>query len=560
MTLRIGTRGSDLALWQAHHIAERLAVEVETEIVVLQTRGDRIDDIPLTEVPGKAFFTAEIERALIDGEVDLAVHSHKDLPTENPPGLTVAAVPARGPAEERLLILPAAHDPDGVLLPLVRGARVGTSSPRRAEQLLALRPDLRIESLRGNVPTRVRKLHDGQHDAILLAAAGLQRLQLDTSDLRVFTLPPNLLVPAPAQGALAVQVRADDASTHDVCRRLLHDEPTAERIEAERMLLTRAGGGCNLPLGAYVEAVPAVNGGATRAVAMGFLGADHPRAGYLARWVRATADTPAAAVDAAMEALERGGPTFAGPLAGLRVTLVGAADDAQGSRLGRRLTGLGARVLHEAVLSVEDLDVPELAERLAGLNAGDVLAVTSRHAARRLAGLSVPAGVIVAAVGPATAEALTQVGLAPDAVGQSGARALAESLELKQGARVLFPCAESARTDLTDALVARGVQVERLVLYRTVNAAHGKPLREADARVYMSPSAVKFSRASGRELNAGQPLRVAIGETTAVALAEHGLTAQRPDPPGTEGVIAALLAARGAESDASSTATDQAQA
>ena len=152
----LGTRGSDLALWQARHVAERLAGRAEVEIVVLQTRGDRIDDIPLTQVEGKSFFTAEIEQALLERSVDLAVHSHKDLPTEGPPGLVVAAVPARADAAELLLARPEAHDVEAPLLPLRRGVRVGTSSPRRAEQLLTLRPDLVVEPMRGNVPTRVR--------------------------------------------------------------------------------------------------------------------------------------------------------------------------------------------------------------------------------------------------------------------------------------------------------------------------------------------------------------------------------------------------------------------
>ncbi|MHC4846078.1 MAG: hydroxymethylbilane synthase [Planctomycetota bacterium] len=553
MTLRIGTRGSDLALWQAHHIAERLGVEVETEIIVLKTRGDTIDDIPLTEVPGKAFFTAEIERALIEKDVDLAVHSHKDLPTESPPGLVVAAVPARGPAEERLLILPTGHDPNGALLPLRRGARVGTGSPRRAEQLLAMRPDLRIEPLRGNVPTRVRKLREGQHDAIMLAAAGLYRLELDTSDLHVVTLPPNLFVPAPAQGALAVQVREDDAATLDVCRRLLHDEDTAGLIDAERVLLARAGGGCNLPLGAYMEFAPGAEAGSGpgrgrgRVIAVAFLGADHPEAGHPARWVRSEGATPEAAADAVMDLLSARAPsgvgTGAGPLAGLCVALVGTADDEQGSGLGTRLAQLGAQPRHEAVLQVEDLDVPGLPARLAALRPGDALAVTSRHAARRLAGLSVPDGVIVAAVGPATAAALAEAGLSVDVVGHDGGRALADALELKDGARVLFPCAEAARPDLPEALSARGMPVERLVLYRTVSAARGEPVQGAAVRVYMSPSAVKSSIELGRERDAGDVVRVAIGETTATALAEQALPAVRPEMPGAEGVIAALIAA-----------------
>ena len=177
MKIRIGTRGSKLALWQAHYVRDRLqAAGAEVEIEVLVTRGDRIDDVPLQNVAGKGFFTKEIEDALLDGRVDVAVHSHKDLPVESPPGLAIAAVPERADPAERMLIAPAAHDPDAALLPLLQGVRIGTSSPRRQAQIAALRPDLEILQLRGNVPTRVKRLREGRYDAIVLAAAGLDRL------------------------------------------------------------------------------------------------------------------------------------------------------------------------------------------------------------------------------------------------------------------------------------------------------------------------------------------------------------------------------------------------
>jgi len=231
--IRIGTRGSDLALWQARHVAERLAAAgAESTLVVLETRGDRIDDVPLQSVEGKGFFTSEIEAALREKRIDLAVHSHKDLPSAPAPGLVIAAVPARASVEERLLIAPAAHAPRAHGLPLVRRARVGTSAPRRTEQLRALRADLELLPLRGNVPTRVRRLREGRYDAIVLAAAGLDRLALDLRDLIVLTLPRELLVPAPGQGALAIQTRADDEELRELCARVLADRETAVAVEA----------------------------------------------------------------------------------------------------------------------------------------------------------------------------------------------------------------------------------------------------------------------------------------------------------------------------------------
>ena len=208
--IRIGTRGSDLALWQAHHVRDLLQARGATvEIVVLKTRGDQIQNVSFDKMEGKGFFTKEIEQALLDGDVDLAVHSHKDLETTPPAGLVVAAVPPRGPVEDVVLVRPESVD---LTTPfhVQRGGVVGTSSMRRKNQLELGQPDLRIEALRGNVPTRIQKLRDGQYDAIMLAHAGVHRLELDLTDLHVHVLDPLNFVPAPAQGALALQMREGD--------------------------------------------------------------------------------------------------------------------------------------------------------------------------------------------------------------------------------------------------------------------------------------------------------------------------------------------------------------
>lgn len=255
----IGSRGSDLALWQARHVQGLLAQRtgLAADIRVIQTEGDRLPEARLAALEGKGFFTKEIEEALLAGEIDLAVHSHKDLPTVSPAGLVVAAVPPRGAAQECLLVRPEAWDPARDI-PLRAGARVGTGSARRAAQLRHARPDLILGDLRGNVPTRVAKAERGEHDAVLLALAGLERLALDTAPLqrRVFTVEQ--FVPAPAQGALAVQMRAPAAGPAGAAdRRLaeavarLHDEETARAVAAERLLLAACEGGCNLPLGAH---------------------------------------------------------------------------------------------------------------------------------------------------------------------------------------------------------------------------------------------------------------------------------------------------------------------
>ena len=529
MKVRIGTRGSDLALWQARHVAARLSAPapgeeaVETELVILQTRGDRIDDVPLTTVEGKAFFTAEIERALLEGEVDLAVHSHKDLPGELTPGLVIAAVPERAAAGERLLARRGACDDAAAFLPLAHGARVGTSSPRRAEQLLALRPDLAVVALRGNVTTRVQRLREGRYDAILLASAGLDRLELDTSDLADVALPLERIVPAPAQGALAIQAREGDLERIELCRRRLHDPRTAAAVAAERGLLAQAGGGCNLPLGVAIEELE--SGGW---IARGFLGAAHPRAGMPARWARASGPDPASAAAALFERLASDGASGVGPLDGLRVALAGSAEGP--SEIGARLEQLGARVVHERVIGFEELPADGLRERIGRLRPGDALCVTSREAARRLAGIDLPSGVVVAAVGPASARALAAAGLTAQVVGAGGARELAEGLPLAPGARVCFPCAEDARDELEATLAARGVEVERVALYRTVQQGAARLHAGIDARVYMSPSAVAAAWALERASPERSAPRLALGRTTAEALASLGAQAEPASP------------------------------
>ncbi len=251
-TLRIGTRGSDLALWQARKVAELLVARtgVHSQLVIIHTAGDRDRSRALHEVGGSGFFTKELQQALLQGEVDLVVHSLKDLPTVEPEGLVLGAVCLREDPAELLLLRPEAIG-DGPL-GLAPKAVVGTSSLRRTAQLLAWQPDVRVQPLRGNVPTRVRKLRDGQYDAILLAYAGVHRLGLDLSHLVARKLPLEVLLPAPAQGALGVEVRADDASTRELVA-TIHEPLLAQEVQAERQVLVGLGGGCHIPLAAYCQ-------------------------------------------------------------------------------------------------------------------------------------------------------------------------------------------------------------------------------------------------------------------------------------------------------------------
>lgn len=302
-SLCLGTRGSDLALWQARHVAAMLETRlgISARIEIIKTRGDRIQNVAFSKMEGKGFFTKELQEALLDGRVDLVVHSLKDLPTESPEGLEVAAIPERtNPADLLLaregLLEPAPENPMG----LPGGAILGTSSLRRAAQTLALCPDIEVKALRGNVPTRVGKLRDGGYDAILLAAAGVGRLELDLTGLDVVELRPEVMLPAPGQGALAIETRADDELTRPLKR--LHDASVADRVNAERRLLELLGGGCHLPLGCLAETT---DGGIRLQAVLGRIDEEVTSA-TLTR-VGAVAPNPTIAADACFEALDLAG-------------------------------------------------------------------------------------------------------------------------------------------------------------------------------------------------------------------------------------------------------------
>jgi hydroxymethylbilane synthase len=262
MKVRIGTRGSALALAQSTDVATRLRARGhEAELVVISTTGDRVTDREFSDVGAFGVFVRELESALLAGTVDVAVHSYKDVPSRMPAGLVIAAVPERVDVADVLLVRQSALAPEDGGLPLAQGARVGTSAMRRRALLLDARPDLELGLLRGNVPTRVRALTDGRFDAIVLAAAGLMRLARAEPEHRL-TLPvdvvtvrldPDRFVPAPSQGAIAVQVRDDDAATRAAVAPL-DDRGCRRAIAAERAALLLAEGGCTLPFGAWCAA------------------------------------------------------------------------------------------------------------------------------------------------------------------------------------------------------------------------------------------------------------------------------------------------------------------
>lgn len=247
-TVMAGTRGSRLALWQTQHVAHALEHAwpgLTCRMQRFETRGDRTPDVPLPEIGGKGLFTAELEQALHAGHIDLAVHSLKDLPTETADGLTLGAILGRTTAHDVMV----AREP-WTLETLPEGASVGTSSRRRAAQLRHHRPDLRVLPIRGNVDTRVAKVHAGAYDAAVMAAAGLERLGL--TEAITTRLPAAVMLPAPGQGALAVQCRADDAETLALLA-ALDDAADRAATTAERAFLHALGGGCATPVAAYAR-------------------------------------------------------------------------------------------------------------------------------------------------------------------------------------------------------------------------------------------------------------------------------------------------------------------
>ena len=264
--LRLGTRGSQLALWQANTVAARVAEAggPPCRIVVIKTSGDRLQEAPLSEVGGKRLFVKEIEDALLRGEIDLAVHSSKDMPAVLPDGLTIAAVLPREEPLDAVVLPVISHQPsavshqpsamtiDGLVARLGQSPSIGTGSVRRIAQLTRLFPGARFAPIRGNLDTRLRKLDEGAHDALVLAAAGLRRLGF--ANRISLALPAAACVPAPGQGIVAVEIRADDAGTRDAVVRI-DDAAAGAALVAERALVAALGGGCQTPIGALATPI-----------------------------------------------------------------------------------------------------------------------------------------------------------------------------------------------------------------------------------------------------------------------------------------------------------------
>jgi len=529
--LRIGTRRSALARWQADYIRTQLLrhwPELRVEIVLFVTRGDKELAKPLTEIGGKGLFTAELETALLAGDIDLAVHSLKDLPTEMPAGMTIGAVPRRADPHDVLISRFAVS-----LAALPSRPKIGTSSNRRAAQIRLARPDAVIVPLRGNVDTRVRKAlaPGGRYDAVVLARAGVTRLGLDAQITQL--LPFEVMLPAPGQGALAVQCRAGDERVLAYLRPL-DDPATRAEIDAERAFLAGLGGGCALPLAALAQA---------RDGALQLSGLFVTEQGEPLRAAGSSALEHAAALGAKLAAEvirarhDRIAMTAAYPLQGWRVLVTRA--EAQAGSLLETLRRLGAQPIpYPTIRIAPPVGDERSTAALRRLAAGgyDWLVLTSVNGVRFLweqmaalgLGARLPERVRVAAIGPATAAALRERGVEPALVPEAFvAEGLLAALADVDGRRFLLARADRARPLLREDLQRRGAQVDEIVAYRTLVAPPATPPPPADVVLFTSPSTVQgFVAALHGERLPSSVLVACIGPITAEAARAAGLPVQ----------------------------------
>ena len=533
--LRLGTRASALAMTQSGLVADALrTLGVPVELVTIRTLGDQR---PPDTSWGEGAFVGALETALLTGEVDLAVHSAKDVPTTEDPRLVIAAYPPREDPRDALV----GREPGLTLAGLPTGSRVGTDSPRRGAFLRAHRPDLRVHPLHGNVDTRLRRLDDGETDALILAVAGLTRLGLAARIGQV--LPPGIVPPAPGQGSLAIQCRADDPTTRAWLARI-DDPATRQAVETERAFLHASGGGCRAPIGGLARVADGevvLTGGSAGSEAPDAQDATDRRP--IVAWGETRgpiADRIGLAAGLAArlnEELAAGRP--ATPRTGpARVLLTRTA--AQAAALAETLRADGLEVI--AIPTIEVVPAPAgdpLDTAVADLRRYAWVVVTSPNGAEAtLAAVARVGGLTSdtrwAAVGPATAAVLAEGGVRADFVpSERDGEGIAEELPIGPGERVLLPRADIADGILPTRLLARGAIVDEAVAYRTVESPAGSraPLAGAfadgpfDALVFTSGSTVRGLLALLSPADRRIALRSTawcIGPATATVAREHG--------------------------------------
>lgn len=551
--LIVGTRGSALALTQTQLVCDALqgahpGLSIRVERIT--TTGDARGDVPLSQL-GRGIFVSEIESALREGLVDFAVHSTKDLPSTIADDLVIAAFLPRADARDVVV------SRFGALRDLPRGARVGTSSPRRACLLRALRPDLRPVDVRGNVDTRLRKLRDGEFDALILAAAGLIRLGRDAEITE--WLDADVMVPSVGQGALAVEARASDETAVALLRVLDHPE-TRTAVTAERTFLAELGAGCRAAAAAHAT----VDANDTRITA--FIGAPDGRHVRASR-VGAAGEYIARALGQAVarELIRAGGARFLarpdGALRGRRVAVTRPCS--QSTPLVELLQANGAEVLPCPIIDIAPADDPTaLDAMLAQATSAQWIVFTSANAvassAERLARIGRPLAetVRIAAIGDATAaEAIARFGHVDFMPSRATAEVLARELPVRDDSVVLFPHGDIAGHTLVRILQERGARVSAAVAYRTIPGDGDDALAQlvrddaVDAVVFTSPSTLRFASAAVAEImkrGNNAPSIVCIGPTTCAAARSAGIVdVIEARTPATGGIVEALEHALG---------------
>ena len=493
----IGTRGSALALWQANYTKDVLEKKGHAvEIKIIETKGDTSQqwNTSFDKLEGKGFFTKELEEALLNKTIDVAVHSHKDLPTESPDGLIIAGVSSRENPADWLIMREECED-DTRKFSLKKGAKVGTSSARRKSQFLAFRPDVEITDLRGNVPTRIQKLKDGQYDAILLAAAGLERLELDLSDFHVEQLEPEEFIPAPAQGVLAWQIREDDYKLTDVFDGIC-DYDVMININIERRILNLLDGGCQLPLGAYCDVELNDQDRKLFKVWVSCADAWDKQPKQLYYETTNTEDLP----EKIVEHLHR--------ISAKNIFI--SRDAHENNNLNRWLTNLGFTVESKSLIDLKKLTIKELPK-------SDWLFFSSKHAVEFFFMQKPDIGTTkIGCIGKSTSQAIRELGLRADFIGQStDTKLVGKQFSARVGlGKVVFPIPrDSMRT--IQWQFPKQQNVIDLPIYATLKVPH-EVAETTDLLVFTSPSNAE-SYLEKNKIHPHQKI-IAMGEATQKSL------------------------------------------
>lgn len=499
----IGSRGSELALWQAKYVQEQLhSAGLNSEIKIIKTKGDKIQELGFDKMEGKGFFTKEIEEALLKKEIDLAVHSHKDLPTESPVGLVIAAVSMREDPSELIVINKDAVD-EKQKFSVKKNALVGTSSARRKSQLLAFRDDLKIQDLRGNVPTRIRKLRDKEYDAIVLAAAGVNRLEIDLSEFHCEKPGPKEFIPAPAQGVLALQIRESDKELLLKLQQLNNAE-VAQAIAIERKVLNLFDGGCQLPLGVYCEKDEDKDG----QVVFNTWTAKADAWNVVPKYLFTQMASPEKTAESIVSKIKsiKAGSVFI------------TRDSRKHDFFTRVLSSNNYSVSCRALIEIKSLD---FLKKLAGIKYEWVF-FSSKHAVSHFFDRKpVITDVKFGVVGKATADMLRKYGKRADFIGQStDTKMIGKQFSTMAGDKtVLFPRAKESMRSIQQQFI-KPEKVIDLVVYESTKK-NEIPVPKADILVFTSPSNVEAFFEKNKI--ASHQKVVAMGDATAHALFRYGV-------------------------------------